>query len=94
MNATYRPLSEIEAILEGRHTNPFAVLGLHNVLLEVYEDNPRAIRAYERAGFKRIGNRRRAKRIGREHCDIIFMDAVADDFPPGFLHDVMQGRDA
>ena len=25
------PLSEIEAILEGRHTNPFAVLGLHKL---------------------------------------------------------------
>lgn len=30
----------------------FDVLGLYNVLLEVYEDNPHAIRAYERAGLK------------------------------------------
>lgn len=67
----------------------FDVLGLHNVMLEVYEENPAAIRAYERAGFKRMGVRRRAKRIGREHCDIIFMDAVADDFPPSKLHNIM-----
>jgi RimJ/RimL family protein N-acetyltransferase len=67
----------------------FDVLGLHNVMLQVYEDNPRAIRAYERAGFKRIGSRRRSKRIGREFCDEIFMDAIADDFPPSHLHDLM-----
>jgi diamine N-acetyltransferase len=67
----------------------FDVLGLHNVMLEVYEDNPRAIRAYQRAGFQRIGARRGAKRIGRKHCDIILMDAVASDFPPSHLHDIM-----
>lgn len=67
----------------------FDVLGLHNVQLQVYANNLRAVRAYERAGFQRIGARRAARRIGRERCDVIYMDAVVDDHAPGALHAVM-----
>ena len=38
----------------------FHVLGLHNVMLEVLPANAPAIRAYEAAGFRRIGVRRAA----------------------------------
>jgi len=67
----------------------FDVLGLHNVRLAVYANNERAIRAYERAGFKQAGRIRGAQRIGRERIDEIIMDAVADDFAPSSLHRVM-----
>ncbi len=63
----------------------FDVLGLENIMLEVYATNPGAIRAYEKAGFKRIGVRRSAFTLGRERTDIVYMDAVADDFPPSGL---------
>ena len=39
----------------------FATLGLHRVGLCVYENNPRAIRCYEKCGFRREGVRREAR---------------------------------
>lgn len=67
----------------------FDVLGLYNVWLQVSANNPGAIRAYEKAGFKVIGVRRRSVRIGRELLDDVYMDAVAGDFEPSTLHRVM-----
>jgi RimJ/RimL family protein N-acetyltransferase len=67
----------------------FDVLGLYNVWLQVSANNPGAVRAYEKTGFKTIGVRRRSVRIGRELVDDVYMDAVADDFEPSALHRVM-----
>jgi RimJ/RimL family protein N-acetyltransferase len=67
----------------------FDVLGLYNVYLGTYSVNPAAIRAYEKAGFRLIGVRRGAMRVGRQRCDIVYMDAIADDFPPSELAAVM-----
>ena len=39
----------------------FATLGLHRIGLNVYENNPRAIRCYEKCGFRREGVRREAR---------------------------------
>ena len=39
----------------------FATLGLHRIELCVYENNPRAIRCYERCGFRKEGVRREAR---------------------------------
>lgn len=39
----------------------FATLGLHRITLCVYESNPRAIRCYEKCGFRREGVRREAR---------------------------------
>lgn len=68
----------------------FDVLGLHNIQLEVYAYNPAAQRAYERAGFKRIGVRRGAVKAGRERYDAVYMDATADEFEPSPFHYLMQ----
>jgi RimJ/RimL family protein N-acetyltransferase len=67
----------------------FDVLGLHNVWLQVSSNNPEAIRAYEKAGFRRIGIRRESVRIGRLLIDDVYMDAIAPDFPPSSLHALM-----
>lgn len=72
----------------------FDVLGLYNVSLVVYGNNPWALRAYERAGFKRIGVRRGAHRVGRRRFDVVLMDAVADDFAPSPLDALMHPREA
>ena len=58
----------------------FNVLGLHNVMLTVSDFNHRGVRAYEKAGFKVIGRRRQALRLGHERHDVIFMDALATEF--------------
>ena len=50
----------------------FGELGLHRGELEVYDFNPRAIRAYERTGFRRDGvHRQGLYREGAFHDEII-----------------------
>jgi RimJ/RimL family protein N-acetyltransferase len=39
----------------------FGTLNLHRIELRVYENNPRAIRCYEKCGFKREGIKREAR---------------------------------
>jgi diamine N-acetyltransferase len=58
----------------------FNMLGLHNVMLTVLPSNAAGIRAYEKAGFRRIGVRRAALVAFGERCDEVLMDAVRDDF--------------
>lgn len=58
----------------------FTALGLRNVMLSVWDYNPGAVRAYEKAGFRLIGRRRRCRRLGNTWHDEILMDAVADEF--------------
>ncbi len=58
----------------------FTVLGLHNVMLTVYDLNPAGVRAYEKAGFKEFGRRRQSQRIGGELRDEIFMQSLSDEF--------------
>jgi diamine N-acetyltransferase len=58
----------------------FTILGLHNVMLESYEFNAGAVRAYERAGFQVIGRRRDAVRALGRRWDTILMDATAEGF--------------
>lgn len=70
-------------------TYGFDVLGLYNIWLQVSANNPGAIRAYEKAGFKTIGLRRRSVRIGRELVDDVYMDAIAADFERSALHRLM-----
>ena len=67
----------------------FDVLGLQNIMLEVYAINPGAVRVYEKAGFHRIGVRRASHALGRTRTDVIFMDAVPEDFPPSELHTLL-----
>jgi RimJ/RimL family protein N-acetyltransferase len=58
----------------------FNHLGLVNVMLEVDGWNERAVRAYEKAGFQRIGPRRQATFNMGERHDELLMDITADDF--------------
>lgn len=58
----------------------FTALGLHNILLSVISFNERAVRAYLRAGFKEIGRRREAFRLGGRAYDEIYMDCLATEF--------------
>lgn len=63
----------------------FNALNLQNILLRVYDYNPRGVRAYTRAGFKKIGVRRQAHWLaGRAH-DVILMDCIASEFGPSKL---------
>lgn len=64
----------------------FDVVGLNNVWLQVSSNNPAAIRAYEKAGFRQIGIRRESVRIGRDLIDDVYMDAIAEDVSQSRFH--------
>jgi RimJ/RimL family protein N-acetyltransferase len=58
----------------------FEQLGLNRVELEVYDYNPRAVHAYEKAGFRRDGIRRQALyRDGTFH-DIYLMSILRQEW--------------
>jgi RimJ/RimL family protein N-acetyltransferase len=63
----------------------FHVLQLRNVLLWTSDWNVTAQAAYERAGFRRIGIRRRAVVIRGRPTDMVLMDAVPEDFGESLL---------
>jgi len=58
----------------------FKALNLHNIFLKAYSFNDRAIKAYEKTGFKIIGKKREALLRGKERYDIVLMDVLYDDF--------------
>lgn len=58
----------------------FNALNLHSILLRVFSYNQRAIKAYERAGFKPAGRWRGGHRVAGEPHDVIFMDCLATEF--------------
>jgi RimJ/RimL family protein N-acetyltransferase len=58
----------------------FNLLNLNNIMLGVFSYNERAINCYKKVGFKVIGRRRKAKIIGGEIFDEIFMDILAEEF--------------
>jgi diamine N-acetyltransferase len=67
----------------------FTALGLHNVMLTVFEFNPAGLRAYEKAGFRPIGRRRECRVMGGKVYDEIYMDCLA----PEFERPVTPGKD-
>ena len=63
----------------------FHVLHLRNVMLEALEWNVGGLKAYERAGFRRIGIRRGARMSKGRATDLVLMDAIPEDFGPSVL---------
>jgi diamine N-acetyltransferase len=57
----------------------FDTLGLRNVMLQVLAWNAEAERAYERAGFRRVGVRRDAAMSRGKAVDVVLMDVVPAD---------------
>jgi RimJ/RimL family protein N-acetyltransferase len=58
----------------------FGELNLHRVELEVFDYNSRAIRAYEKAGFRREGTRRQAHYHDGQYHDAHWMAVLRDEF--------------
>jgi RimJ/RimL family protein N-acetyltransferase len=67
----------------------FTALGLASVMLRVFAYNLAGIRAYEKAGFQRVGIRRKSKFMGGRMWDTLVMDAVAEDFDSPVLGQVL-----
>lgn len=59
----------------------FHITNLRCVHLSVLAPNTAAIRAYEKAGFRKIGERRQSGYWLGEPANELFMDAIPTDFP-------------
>lgn len=57
----------------------FEKLGLHRIYLRVLADNERAIRSYEKAGFKKEGYLYQDVCINGEYVDIVWMAIVNEE---------------
>jgi RimJ/RimL family protein N-acetyltransferase len=68
----------------------FNGLGLHNIMLRVFSNNQRGLRAYQRAGFRLIGRRREARRLGGRPHDVIYMDCLASEFQSPLLQRLVE----
>ena len=58
----------------------FNYLNLHSIQLHVMAFNKRAIRCYEKGGFKEVGRRREAYYLNGKYYDIITMDILKKEF--------------
>lgn len=58
----------------------FTTLNLNRIYLHVFENNPRAIRAYEKAGFVHEGRQRQAEFKDGKYIDILLMSMLRDEF--------------
>ena len=58
----------------------FNTLNLNRIFLHVFENNPRAIRAYEKAGFVHEGRERQAEFKQGEYMDVLVMSILKDEF--------------
>ncbi len=57
----------------------FNTLNLNRIFLHVFENNPRAIRAYEKAGFTIEGRERQAEYMDGKFIDILRMSLLKSD---------------
>lgn len=67
----------------------FKILNLNNIMLKVFAFNQRAIRSYEKVGFRIFGRRSQAYYLNGKYYDVIMMEALAQDFKSSLLDDVM-----
>lgn len=63
----------------------FQYLNLNSIKLSVMEFNPRAIRCYEKCGFKEYGRRRKCRFINGKYYDSVEMDILAEEFQGDYI---------
>src|SRR4051794_24719882 len=63
----------------------FTALGLANISPRVMAFNVAGIRAYTKAGFREFGRRHKCQAFGAELVDVVYMEALADEFEQSVL---------
>jgi diamine N-acetyltransferase len=58
----------------------FTALGLHSVMLMVFEYNGAGLRCYQKVGFREVGRRRESRWYNGRFWDEIYMDILATEF--------------
>ncbi|PNR96676.1 GNAT family N-acetyltransferase [Petrotoga sp. 9PWA.NaAc.5.4] len=57
----------------------FEYLNMNNIMLNTFSYNRRAIKCYEKAGFKEFGRRKQAKYYKNQRYDILYMEILRED---------------
>ena len=57
----------------------FSEIRLHTVMLTVFANNPRAIKAYTKCGFKEFGRRHEAIYHNGEYLDLVYMEIINEN---------------
>ncbi len=63
----------------------FNYLNLQNIRLNLMEFNERALKCYQKCGFKEYGRRRKCKFINGKFYDSIHMDILAQEFTGTYI---------
>ena len=63
----------------------FKYLNLQNIKLDLMEFNERALKCYQKCGFKEYGRRRKCKYINGKYYDTISMDILAEEFEGDYI---------
>ena len=66
----------------------FNILNLHNIYLSVLSYNKRAIRCYEKIGFKKIGVQREFMFVSGKYHDVYLYDMLASEFTSPYIKKV------
>ena len=67
----------------------FKILNIHNIMLNVFSFNERAVKAYKKVGFRECGRRSEAYRVNGQYYDVISMEMVDRDLDCTYLDDVL-----
>lgn len=63
----------------------FNYLNLNNINLDVIEFNERAIKCYQKCGFKEYGRRKQSKFINGKYYDTVEMEILAKEFNSNYI---------
>ena len=63
----------------------FHYLNLNNIMLGVKSFNERAIRCYQKVGFKEFGRRRQSYFLNGKYYDDVHMDILAEEFTESYI---------
>lgn len=63
----------------------FRYLNLHSIKLNLMEFNERALKCYQKCGFKEVGRRRECKYVDGKYYDSIMMDILDSEFEGQYI---------
>lgn len=63
----------------------FNIMNLNNISLEVVQYNQRAVRCYEKVGFKYVGTRRKSIFMAGQYHDVLIYDMLAEEFASPYV---------
>ena len=63
----------------------FNYLNLNNINLDLISSNDRALKCYQKCGFKEYGRRRKCKFVNGKYYDNIEMDILSEEFKESYI---------